>query len=105
MKGLMVGWRANYKDGWIINVDNNVWSHSSPPSPQNKYKEEGRKEMSSSLYSLLPETSEMQLAKAVHEFQSEVRFFGQLPLWSRHGCRVRPALWLAGPGREASRHE
>lgn len=42
------------------------------PAPQNKYKEEGKKEMSSSLYSQLPETSEMQLAKAVHEFQSEV---------------------------------
>lgn len=41
---------------------------------QNKYKEEGKKEMSSSLYSLLPETAEMQLAKAVQEFQSEVRF-------------------------------
>lgn len=41
---------------------------------QNKYKEEGKKEMSSSLYSQLPETAEMQLAKAVQEFQSEVRF-------------------------------
>lgn len=39
---------------------------------QNKYKEEGKKEMSSSLYSQLPETIEMQLAKTVHEFQSEV---------------------------------
>lgn len=41
-------------------------------APQNKYKEEGKKEMSSSLYSQLPETTEMQLAKTVHEFQSEV---------------------------------
>lgn len=59
---------------------------------QNKYKEEGKKEMSSSLYSQLPETAEMQLAKAVQEFQSEVRFstfqhtvcFKQV--WLR-GCR------------------
>lgn len=41
-------------------------------APQNKYKEEGKKEMSSSLYSQLPQTTEMQLAKTVHEFQSEV---------------------------------
>lgn len=46
---------------------------------QNKYKEEGRKEMSSSLYSQLPETTEIQLAKIVHEFQSEV-----LECFSKH---------------------
>lgn len=45
-------------------------------APQNKYKEEGKKEMSSSLYSQLPQTSEMQLAKTVHEFQSEVLTHG-----------------------------
>lgn len=47
-------------------------SHSGPSVPQNKYKEEGKKEMSSSLYSQLPETAEMQLAKTVQEFQSQV---------------------------------
>lgn len=41
-------------------------------APQHKYKEEGKKELSSSLYSQLPETTETQLAKTVHEFQSEV---------------------------------
>lgn len=48
-------------------------SHSEPSVPQNKYKEEGKKEMSTSLYSQLPETAEMQLAKTVQEFQSEVQ--------------------------------
>lgn len=50
-----------------------------PSAPQNKYKEEGKKEMSSSLYSQLPETAEMQLAKAVHEFQSEVSLCDDQP--------------------------
>lgn len=35
--------------------------------------------MSSSLYSQLPETAEMQLAKAVHEFQSEVSLCDDRP--------------------------
>ena len=39
---------------------------------QSKYREEGKREISSSLYSLLPDTTEMQLSKTVKEFQSEV---------------------------------
>ena len=39
---------------------------------QVKYKEEGKQEMSSNLYSLLPETTETQLAKQLTEMQSEV---------------------------------
>lgn len=40
---------------------------------QNKYKEEGLRNLSQSLYSQLPETPETQLAKTVGELQSEVR--------------------------------
>lgn len=40
---------------------------------QNKYKEDGMKSLSQSLYSQLPETTETQLAKTVSELQSEVR--------------------------------
>lgn len=40
---------------------------------QNKYKEDGIKSLSQSLYSQLPETAETQLAKTVSELQSEVR--------------------------------
>lgn len=59
-------------DGWrrAGNVCQDVTDFVS--ALQNKYKEEGKKEMSSSLYSQLPETAEMQLAKNLHAFQSEV---------------------------------
>lgn len=40
---------------------------------QNKYKENGIRSLSQSLYSQLPETAETQLAKTVSEVQSEVR--------------------------------
>lgn len=40
---------------------------------QVKYREDGKKEASSSLYRLLPETPEMHFAKHVSEIQSEVR--------------------------------
>lgn len=39
---------------------------------QSKYKEEGKKEASISLYSLLPETMETQHAKEASELRSEV---------------------------------
>lgn len=39
---------------------------------QTKYKEEGRREMTSSLYAQLPETSETQFAREMTERQSEV---------------------------------
>ncbi len=39
---------------------------------QLKYKEGGKKELSTNLYSVLPETEEMKLAKAAMELQSEV---------------------------------
>lgn len=39
---------------------------------QLKYKEDGKKELSTNLYSVLPETEEMKLAKAAMELQSEV---------------------------------
>lgn len=65
---MMKGWMD---DEWMI--DNRLMMKGWMVCPQNKYKEEGRKEMSSSLYSQLPETAEMQLSKAVQLFQSEVR--------------------------------
>lgn len=40
---------------------------------QNKYKEDGRRSLSQSFYSQLPETTETQFAKTVSELQSEVR--------------------------------
>lgn len=45
---------------------------------QNKYKEEGLRSLSQSLYSQLPETAETQLAKSVAELQSEVRLVSTL---------------------------
>ena len=39
---------------------------------QSKYKEEGKKEASMSLYSILPETPETQHAREASELQSEV---------------------------------
>lgn len=45
---------------------------------QNKYKEEGLRSLSQSLYSQLPETAETQLAKTVAELQSEVRLASAL---------------------------
>lgn len=39
---------------------------------QVKYKEEGKKQASTSLYSQLPETAEIQFAKQMSEMQSEV---------------------------------
>ena len=46
-------------------------------SVQVKYGEEGRKMASRSLYSLLPETGEMVLAKQHSEVQSEVNTFAK----------------------------
>lgn len=40
---------------------------------QVKYKQDGRKEASSSLYHQLPETTETQLAKELRDIYSEVR--------------------------------
>ncbi len=40
---------------------------------QNKYKEDGKRNLSQSFYSQLPETTETQFAKSVAELQSEVR--------------------------------
>ena len=40
---------------------------------QNKYKEDGKKSLSQSIYSQLPETSDTQFAKTVSQTQSEVR--------------------------------
>lgn len=40
---------------------------------QNKYKESGKKSQTVSVYSQLPQTNEIQFAKAVSELQSEVR--------------------------------
>lgn len=40
---------------------------------QNKYKESGKKSQRVSVYSQLPETNDIQFAKAVSEIQSEVR--------------------------------
>ena len=40
---------------------------------QNKYKEDGKKNLSQSIYSQLPETSDTQFAKTVSQTQSEVR--------------------------------
>lgn len=40
---------------------------------QVKYKDEGKKEMRRSLYSLLPDTPQIQFAKQMSEMQSEVR--------------------------------
>lgn len=42
------------------------------PYYQLRYKEGGKKDLSSSLYSRLPETTEIQFAKEVAEMQSEV---------------------------------
>ena len=42
-------------------------------SPQIKYRESGKTEITSSLYALLPETTETQLAKEHSELQSDVR--------------------------------
>lgn len=49
--------------------------------PQVKYREEGKKQAMKSLYSLLPETPETQLAKQLSEIQSEVR-----ALNASYGC-------------------
>lgn len=43
-----------------------------------KYKEDGKKELSVSLYSLLPETIHTQHAKEASELQSDVRIDNQL---------------------------
>lgn len=42
--------------------------------PQSKYREAGRRSLSQSFYSQLPETAETQFAKAVAELQSQVRY-------------------------------
>lgn len=39
---------------------------------QKKYKEDGRRSLSQSFYSQLPQTTETQFAKSVSELQSEV---------------------------------
>lgn len=54
---------------------------------QVKYKEEGKKEISKNLYSLLPETAETQFAKQMSEIQSEVR-----TLNAPHRCIVSSDL-------------
>lgn len=62
-------------DGWVDEQEKRNFSLNKKVLSlflQKKYKEEGKKEMSSSFYSQLPETTEMQLAKTVQEFQSEV---------------------------------
>lgn len=41
--------------------------------PQVTYQQDGKREMERSLYSLLPQTAETQLAKHASELQSEVR--------------------------------
>lgn len=46
---------------------------------QVKYKEEGKKEISKNLYSLLPETAETFFAKQMSEIQSEVRTLNFTP--------------------------
>lgn len=62
------------------------------------YQQDGKKEMERSLYSLLPQTAETQLAKHVSELQSEVRtlnapqgqaaaFHFSLPLVTTHKVR------------------
>lgn len=45
---------------------------------QSKYKEEGKKEASMSLYSVLPETPETQHAREASELRSEVLMSGTL---------------------------
>ena len=51
-----------------------------------KYKEAGRKGVSSSLYSTLPETMETQHAKEASQLQSEVEYkdilYSQLPAYN-----------------------
>lgn len=54
---------------------------------QVKYKEEGKKEISKNLYSLLPETAETLFAKQMSEIQSEVR-----TLNAPHRCIVSSDL-------------
>lgn len=49
--------------------------------PQSKYKEGGRKSLSQSFYSQLPETAETQFAKSVSDLQSQVR-----RRWSEKPC-------------------
>lgn len=49
-----------------------VNTYSSLSVSQIKYKESGKKDMSTSLYSLLPETTEIQFAREMTEMQSEV---------------------------------
>ncbi|KAM4718147.1 uncharacterized protein FYW61_016042 [Anableps anableps] len=45
---------------------------------ESKYKEEGKKEASLSLYSILPETPETQHAKEASELQSEIKYKGNV---------------------------
>lgn len=56
---------------------------------QVKYKEDGRREMSASLYSLLPETTATQHAKEASELQSHV--LRQVLLWLC-GCHGDPEV-------------
>lgn len=51
---------------------------------QVKYREGGKKEASSSLYHLLPETPEMHFVKHVSEIQSEVRRRSLQLLFCKH---------------------
>ena len=49
-----------------------LFPHGVVVPPQIKYKESGKKEMSRSLYSSLPDTSESSFAREVTDMQSEV---------------------------------
>lgn len=68
---------------WMLNLWTGDESHSAVSFihfdslcvRQKKYKDEGRREMTSPLYSQLPETSETQFAREMTEIQSKVRFF------------------------------
>lgn len=62
-------------------MENKTWPITRPDlhlqvcvlASQSKYKEGGRKSLSQSFYSQLPETTETHFAKTVAELQSEVR--------------------------------
>lgn len=84
---------ACYKDlpGTKLSVKNFAWKVS--PCHfffgelwqfQSKYKEEGKKEASLSLYSILPETPETQHAREASELQSEVNLTPPLHLAINH---------------------
>lgn len=72
-------WRRRSNRG-IKTPEKRVGSIKRPPERvllsrplQNKYKESGKKGQTVSAYSQLPETNDIQFARAVSEIQSEVR--------------------------------